>query len=312
MVTVPPYLKHGDTIGIICPAGYMPFEKAQTCIQLLQEWGYKVKIGKTLGNKFNYFSGTDKERLADLQEMLDDNEVKAILCARGGYGLSRIIDDINFEAFTQTPKWIIGFSDVTLLHAHIHKQFRIATLHAPMAAAFNEDGFKNEYVQSLKQSLEGINYKYACPTHKLNKMGETDGELIGGNLSIIAHLIGSKSSYTNTKGKILFLEDVGEYLYNIDRLFIQLKRNGLLDNLAGLIIGGFTDLKDTIIPFGEDVYSIINHHLTDYHYPVCFGFPVGHQTNNYALKVGAIHQLNVAPNQVELLYGWQFTTEMAF
>ena len=312
MATIPPYLKQGDTLGIVCPAGYMLYEKAETCIRTLQEWGYKVKVGKTLGNQHNYFSGTDEERLRDLQLMLDDTDVKAILFGRGGYGLSRIIDEIDFNSFTQNPKWIIGFSDITLLHAHISQQFKIATLHAPMAAAFNDGGFNNEYVQSLKKAFEGINYKYYSPTHSLNKIGQGYGELIGGNLSIIAHLIGSKSAYTNTKGKILFLEDVGEYLYNIDRLFIQLQRNGLLEELSGLIIGGFTDLKDTIIPFGEDVYSIIKHHLKNYHYPVCFGFPVGHQTNNYALKVGAVHQLNVAADKVELLYGWQFTAEMAF
>jgi muramoyltetrapeptide carboxypeptidase len=172
MATVPPYLKQGDTIGIVCPAGYMPFEKAETCIHTLQEWGYKVKIGKTLGNQSNYFSGTDKERLDDLQLMLDDPEIKAIFFGRGGYGLSRIIDEINFKAFTQNPKWIIGFSDITILHAHINQQFRIATLHAPMAAAFNDGGFDNEYVQSLRKTFEGINYKYACPPHKLNKIGQ--------------------------------------------------------------------------------------------------------------------------------------------
>ena len=311
-ITIPPYLKQGDTIGMVCPAGYMPFEKAQTCIRILREWGFKVKVGKTLGNQHNYFSGTDKERLDDLQGMLDDMEVKAILCGRGGYGLSRIIDQIDFNAFTQNPKWIIGFSDITILHAHINSQLRIATLHAPMAAAFNDNGFENEYVQSLRQVIEGINYKYACSPHPLNKLGQADGELIGGNLSILAHLIGSRSAYTHTEGKILFLEDVDEYLYNIDRLLIQLKRNGLLDNLSGLILGGFTDLKDTTIPFGEDVYAIIHHHLRNYGYPVCFDFPVGHQTNNYALKVGAVHQLNVLPDRVELLYGWQFTSEMTF
>ena len=312
MATIPPYLKQGDTIGIVCPAGYMPFEKAETCIRTLQEWGFKVKVGKTLGNQHNYFAGTDEERLRDLQMMLDDTDVKAILFGRGGYGLSRIIDDIDFNSFTQNPKWIIGFSDITILHAHINQQFKIATLHAPMAAAFNDGGFNNEYVQSLKKAFEGINYKYACNPHSLNKIGQGYGELIGGNLSIIAHLIGSKSAYTNTKGKILFLEDVGEYLYNIDRLFIQLKRNGILDNLSGLIIGGFTEMKDTIIPFGADVYTIIHHHLKNYHYPVSFGFPVGHQTNNYALKVGAVHQLSVSADQVELQYGWKFNTVIAF
>ena len=299
MSITPPYLQQGDTIGIVCPSGYMPYKNAETCISTLKQWGFKVKVGNTLGSQFNYFSGSDEERLADLQSMLDDKTVKAILCGRGGYGLSRIIDSINFESFIQNPKWIIGFSDITILHAHINKQLGIATIHAPMAAAFNDGGFENEFVQSLRQVLVGEEISYSCAPHPLNKMGKVKGELIGGNLTIIAHLIGSESGY-DTDGKILFLEDVGEYLYNIDRLFIQLKRSGLLDNLAALVIGGFTDMKDTIIPYGSDVYSIIHQHLLSYDYPVCFGFPVGHQTNNYALKVGGIYQLNITDVEVVL------------
>ncbi len=300
-ITIPPYLQKSDTIGIVCPSGYMPYEKAETCISVLKEWGFKVKIGKTLGNQYHYFSGTDKERLDDLQAMLNDTEVKAILCGRGGYGLSRIIDSIDFDGFIKHPKWIIGYSDITLLHANINRNLGIASLHSPMAAAFSEDGFKNEYVQSLYKAIIGEAYIYTCLPDAMNKIGTAEGELIGGNLSIIAHLIGSPSAYTNTEGKMLFLEDVGEYLYNIDRMFIQLKRSGLFDNLAGLIIGGFTDMKDTIIPFGEEVYSIISHHLSAYSYPVCFNFPVGHQTNNYPLKIGAWHQLKVASDHVELI-----------
>ena len=312
MITIPPYLKQGDTIGIVCPSGFMPFEKAETCISVLQEWGFRVKVGNTLGNQYHYFSGTDKDRLDDLQSMLDDVEVKAILCARGGFGLSRLIDSLNFKVFVENPKWIIGFSDITILHAHINQRLRIATLHAPMAAAFNDGGFNNEYVLSLWKAIEGISYNYGCAPHLFNKIGRAEGELIGGNLTIIAHLIGTKSAYKNTKGKILFLEDVGEYLYSIDRLFIQLKRNGLLENLSGLIIGGFTDLKDTTIPYGEEVYTIISQHLQNYTYPVCFNFPVGHQTETYALKVGVLHQLQVANDSVELMYGRQFSAEMFF
>ena len=299
MSRIPPYLQQGDSIGIVCPSGYMPYEKAETCIATLQQWGFKVKVGKTLGNQYNYFAGTDKERLYDLQSMLDDIAIKAILCGRGGYGLSRIIDLIDFNAFVKNPKWIIGFSDITLLHAHINQQFGIATLHSPMAAAFNDGEI--EFVQSLYKAIVGDGSSYSCSPYQLNRIGEAEGELIGGNLSMVAHLIGTKSGYKNTAGKILFLEDVGEYLYNIDRLFIQLKRNGLLDNLTGLIIGGFTDMKDTIIPFGSDVYSIINQHLVYYNYPVCFNFPVGHQTNNYALKVGGKYLLSVGEREVTLL-----------
>ena len=300
MIKTPSYLNVGDTIGIVCPAGYMNLEKVQTCINTLQDWGYKVKTGKTLNSDSqNYFSGTDEERLNDFQQMLDAAEVKAILCARGGYGIGRIIDQINFKRFKQNPKWIIGFSDVTILHSHIYSNYKIATLHGPMASAFNDDGYKNEFVLSLKNAMEGKKIKYECAVHELNKRGEAIGELVGGNLTLLAHLTGS-SSDIKTKGKILFLEDIGEYLYNIDRMLYQLKRSGKLNKLAGLIIGGFTDMKDTERPFGKTVYKTIDEAVKEYDYPVCFGFPVSHEKENYALKVGAGYKLKVGKNKVVL------------
>ena len=303
MITIPPYLKKGDTIGIVCPSGYMPAENAATCIKTLESWGYKVKTGNTLGSQFHYFSGTDKQRLQDLQKMMDDSSVKAILCSRGGYGLSRIVDQLDFQKFKKHPKWIIGFSDVTVLHAHIFQHYQIATLHAPMAGAFNDDGYKNEYIASLKDALSGVTTSYDCDVHQLNKTGHAEGDLIGGNLSIIAHLVGSHSSY-KTRHKILFLEDVGEYLYNIDRMMIQLERAELFKHLKGLIIGGFSEMKDTTVPFGMDVYNIINHHVKDYKIPVCFGFPVSHETENLALKIGVKHELKVAKDSVSLNEIW--------
>lgn len=299
MITIPPYLKKGDTIGIVCPSGFMPAENAATCINTLENWGYKVKVGSTLGNQFHYFSGNDKQRTQDLQKMLDDNSIKAILCARGGYGLSRIIDKLDFQKFKKHPKWIIGFSDITVLHAHIYQHFQIATLHAPMAAAFNGEGYKNEYVTSLKSALSGIESNYTCATHTYNKVGTAEGDLIGGNLAMIAHLIGSHSSY-KTRHKILFLEDVGEYLYNVDRMMIQLERAELFKHVKGLIIGGFSDMKDTTTPFGIDVYNIINHHVKDFKIPICFNFPVSHETENVALKVGVKHELKVEKDGVSL------------
>src|SRR5690349_5402821 len=178
---------------MLCPSGYMPFEKAQNCIDTLQQWGFKVKVGKTLGNQFNYFSGTDEERLNDLQLMMDDDEVKAILCARGGYGLSRIIDRIDFERLKKNPKWIVGYSDVTILHAHLYSKFKIASLHSPMASAFNYGGAENEFVQSLQKAIIGERCNYSCDAHILNRQGEAEGELVGGNLSILVHLIGTFS-----------------------------------------------------------------------------------------------------------------------
>ncbi len=297
---LPPYLQPGDTIAITCPAGYMPLEKAETCITVLQQWGYEVLVGKTLGSKSKtYFSGTDEERLNEFQAMLDAPEVKAILCGRGGYGVGRIIDQLDFTAFKKNPKWIIGFSDITVLHAHINRNFKIATLHSSMAAAFNGGGHKNKYVQSIKAALEGTKADYTCKAHKLNHTGTATAELVGGNLALIAHLIGTKSDY-NTKGKILFLEDVGEQYYNVDRMLHQLKRSGKLDALAGLIIGGFTDMQDTERPFGKKVYDLIHELICEYSYPICFGFPVSHAKENLALKVGATHQLQVNHALVQL------------
>lgn len=297
---IPPYLQQGDTIGIVCPAGFMPQEKYQTCIEVLHQWGFNVKEGRTLGSQFHYFSGTDEDRLNDLQQMLDDDSVKAILCARGGYGLSRMIDDLNFKKFAKHPKWIIGFSDITVLHAHIFEHYKIATLHAPMAGAFNDGESNNEFVQSLRNALSGRPSRYAAAPNALNSVGECEGRLVGGNLALIAHLVGSSSSY-NTKNKILFLEDVGEYLYNIDRMMIQLKRSGMLDKLAGLIFGGFTELKDTVIPFGSTIHEILQHHVKDYDYPVCYDFPVSHEKENYALKIGVKHRLSISADSVQLI-----------
>ena len=300
MVKIPPSLQPGNTIALVCPSGYMAIEKAQTCIDVLQQWGYKVKVGTTVGsNSATYFSGTDEERLINFQQILDDEEVHAVLCARGGYGLSRIIDHISFKKFKKQPKWVIGFSDITVLHAHIYSNYGIATLHAPMAGAFNDNGFKNEYVQSLKNVLAGKHSKYECAAHEFNRKGEAVGELVGGNLALLAHLIGTPSDL-KTKGRILFLEDVGEYLYNIDRMMRQLKRSGKLDKLAGLIIGGFTDTKDTERPFGQNAYEIIREIVKEYDYPVCFGFPVSHEKENYALKVGVGYKLKVGKSKVSL------------
>jgi muramoyltetrapeptide carboxypeptidase len=301
MIKTPPYLEKGDTIGIVCPAGYMSMEKAAECVRVLQdEWGYKVKIGKTLGGESTtYFSGTDEERLSDFQQMLDDEEVKAILCGRGGYGMGRIIDQVDFKKFKKQPKWIIGFSDITVLHSHLYSNYYISSLHAPMAAAFNDAGYVNRFVQSLRSAMEGTWARYTIDTHEFNRTGEAIGELVGGNLSLLTHLIGTDSDI-KTRARILFLEDVGEYTYNIDRMMYQLKRSGKLSKLAGLIIGGFTDMKDTERPFGKTVYEAIRDVVKEYDYPVCFGFPVSHDKENYALKIGVGYKLKVSKGKVLL------------
>ena len=292
MIT-PEYLKPGDTIAIVCPAGYLPATNVQTCVTVLNQWGYRVIQGTTVGGSSStYFSGTDQERLMDFQRMLDDTTVKAILCGRGGYGTGRIIEQINFSTFLTKPKWIIGYSDITVLHAHIHQQYQITTLHAPMATAFNGEGWKNDYVQSLREALEGVTSACSGPEHSFNRQGVAKGSLVGGNLALLAHLVGT-SSDLDTTGKILFIEDVGEQLYNIDRMLYQYKRSGKLASLAGLIVGGFTECKDTERPFGKTAHEIINEIVSEYNYTVCFDFPVSHTERNYALKVGAIYELRV-------------------
>lgn len=300
MIQIPASLKKGDTIGITCPAGYMAKEKAQTCIDTLQQWGFEVMVGKTLGsNSANYFSGTDEERLVELQAMLDSEHINAILCGRGGYGVSRIIDKIDFTKFKKNPKWVIGYSDITVLHSHIHSNLKIASLHSPMAAAFNDGVDGNEFIQSLHKAITGKKAKYRSGVYSFNKTGKATGELVGGNLALLVNMIGTASDI-KTKNKILFIEDIGEYIYSTDRMLLQLKRSGKLDKLAGLVVGGFTDTKDTERPFGKTVYQAIYDVIKDYDYPVCFNFPVGHAKENYALKVGVEYELGVTNKTVLL------------
>lgn len=299
-IIIPPYLHKGDTIGMVCPAGYLPAEKTKKAIETIENiWVFKVRVGKTVGHQHHYFSGTDAERLADLQDMMDDPQIKAILCGRGGYGTGRIIDQLDFTAFCKHPKWVIGFSDITVLHSHVLTQYGIASLHAPMANAFNDGGDAGPYVRSLQDALEGRSTRFSAIAHPFNKQGEATGILLGGNLSLIAHLVGTPSDI-DTRGAILFLEDVGEYIYNIDRMMYQLKRSGKLDHLAGLIFGGFTDCKDTTLPFGQTVEEVLRAHVKEYNYPVCFGFPVSHDTENYALKTGCDYKLIIGANEVTL------------
>lgn len=292
-MTTPPYLQKGDTIGLVCPAGYMPLEKVQTAIKTLQQWGFNVTVGKTVGGgSENYFSGPDEERLDDLQQMMDDENINAILCARGGYGTGRIIDKLDFKKLVKHPKWIIGFSDITVLQWHLYSNYKMASLHAPMAAAFNDCVDYNEYIQSLYDALTGNKGCYSCGSHPFNRTGNAEGRLIGGNLALLAHLVGTPSAI-KTKNKILFIEDIGEYTYNVDRMMYQLKRSGTLKKLAGLIVGKFSDMKDTERPFGQSAEEVIRDVVAEYDYPVCFNFPVSHEKENYALKIGVKYTLTI-------------------
>ena len=294
----PSHLKQGDLIGMVCPAGAIPLERVQTCVQTLEAWGYKVVLGKTVGSKHYTFSGTDAQRAEDLQAMLDNPDVKAILCARGGYGLSKIIDQINFSKFIDRPKWVIGFSDITVLHAAIH-QLGIASIHGPMAAAFNKGLEGAPYIQSEKDILEGRATHFKVGPHVSNQYGIETAPLVGGNLCLIAHLVGSKYSL-DTKGKILFLEDIGEFHYNLDRMVIQMKNAGLFNDLAGLVLGCFSEMRDEPTDIGAGALEIIQSHVQAFNYPVCYEFPVSHGLPNYPIKEGAVYQLNIQANGVSL------------
>ncbi len=295
---IPPYLVPGDTIGITCPAGFIYTEDAEPAITKLSEWGFKVKIGNTIGKKYLTMGGTDEERCSDFQQMLNDSSVKAILCARGGYGFARIIDDIDFTPLKSIPKWVIGFSDITVLHCHIQKNIGIASIHSKMCNSFPRDWNMADEIQkasidSIYDCLTGKKISYTAAFNPNNRLGTCTGELVGGNLKTILSLIGT-SSEPEINNKILFVEDTGEYLYSIDRMFLQLKRSGKLKQLRGLIIGGFKLKKDDEgEEFGKTIEEIVAGYVKGSSYPVCFDFPVGHQKNNFALKCGIEYQLSV-------------------
>ena len=296
---IPPFLNKGDTIGITSPAGYITIEQVQPSILQMQNWGFNIKVGETIGKRDFTYGGTDDERLADFQKMLDDPNIKAIMCARGGYGFVRIIDQLDFTHFMRNPKWIIGFSDITILHCHLAKNYGIASIHSKMCNSFPDDWSKAEPIQietilSIKSALTGQPLIYSAPANLNNRLGKVSGILIGGNLSIIETLSGTHSDL-DTKDKILFIEDTGEYLYSIDRMLWNLKRSGKLKKLKALIIGGFKIKPDDVgEEFGKTVYDIVLEKVAAYNYPIAFDFPVGHQRNNYALMCGVNHVLDVS------------------
>ncbi len=287
--TRPSFLKPGDTIGIVAPARKISMEELKPAIEIFEKWGMKVKLGKNIYAIDNQYAGSDEERCADFQKMLDDSELKAIIAARGGYGIVRIIDKLDFSGFIKHPKWIAGYSDVTVLHSHIHKHFGIETLHCTMPISFAKN---IESVTLLKQALFGEQFSYKIDAHPMNRNGEAEGELLGGNLSLLYALAATPSDL-NTDGKILFLEDLDEYLYHIDRMMMQLKRSGKLSKLKGLVLGGFTEMKDNTVPFGKTAEEIIIDAVKEYNYPVCFNFPAGHGEKNFPLYLGRKVQISV-------------------
>ncbi|MBL7924081.1 MAG: LD-carboxypeptidase [Bacteroidia bacterium] len=280
------------TIGILAPARKVSPAEMAPGIALLESWGLKVKLSKHLYGEHHQFSGTDAERAADFQEMMNDAEVDAIISARGGYGCMRIVDRLDFTVLKKHPKWIIGFSDMTVFHSHLYRQLNLATLHAPMVYSMGENRTSAGALEQLRRMLQGEEVLYSVENAVYNRKGKAEAVLVGGNLSLLYALSGSASD-PDTNGKILFIEDLDEYLYHIDRMMLQLKRSGKLSGLKGLIVGGMSDMKDNTVPFGKTAEAIIAEAVAEYDFPVCMNFPAGHIHDNNPLRLGAKVTLEV-------------------
>lgn len=280
MIT-PPYLKKGDTIAIVATARKNIDDNLKPAIEWLKNWGLEVKIGTTIGLDQNQLAGTDAQRAADFQAQMDNPNIKAIWCVRGGYGTVRMIDLLDFSKFKQNPKWIIGFSDVTVLHSHLNT-LGFKSIHGIMPVSTKAT---TDAKETLRQALFGENISYEVAPHPMNRFGKASGQLVGGNLSILYSLFGSQSAI-DCSDKILFIEDLDEYLYHIDRMLINLKRNGCLESLKGIVVGGMTKMKDNDIPWGKDALQIIDDVTKKYNIPVCYNFPAGHVQDNRALVFG--------------------------
>lgn len=291
---IPPFLKAGDTVALVCTARKFFPEDTKPAIDLLESWGLKVKLGNTIGLNNCQLGGTDNERAADFQAQLDDENVKAIWCARGGYGTVRIIDSINFTKFKKHPKWIMGFSDVTVLHSQLNIE-RVASLHSIMP--FTVPNAPEEVKDTLRKALFGETISYTIPSKSYDVKGTASGELVGGNISILYSLLGSKSAI-DTKDKILFIEDLDEYLYHIDRMMYNLKRNGYFEQVKGIIVGSMADMHDNEIPFGQNEVQIITEIAKDFSIPIAFQFPAGHQSDNRTLILG--EQVDFEVNEKKL------------
>lgn len=289
------YLKTGDTVLIIGTARARNKNALSPAIQTLKTWGFKVETGKNLFKIHHQFAGTDTERAHDLQWAINHTKAKAVIIAGGGYGTMRIIDKVDFKPLLQFPKWFVGYSDTTVLQARLLK-LKLNCIHGTMAFQFPKNSIAT---QSIKQLLMGEKFEYSIHPHRLNRVGEAHAMIVGGNLSLIYALSGSEDDL-NTKNKILFIEDLDEQLYHIDRMMLQLKRSGKLKHLKGLIVGGMSDMKDNAIPFGKTAEEIILDAVKDYNYPVCFNFPAGHIDQNMALYLNKKAELRITRNKISL------------
>lgn len=297
----PEFLQTNDRIGILAPAGFISEEEVQCSINIFNEWGLDVELGKNIFKRKNNLAGNDRQRKEDFQKFIDRKDIKAIICARGGYGSIRIINDINFDKFRNNSKWIVGYSDITVFHTYLQKKLNCESIHAMMPKNFRKYELKSKPLSSLKNALFGIDIDYGIRSHALNRNGSAEGVLVGGNLSVLYSLQGTNLEI-DTKGKILFIEDVNEHLYHIDRMITNLNLSGKLINLKGLIIGCMNKMKDSPVAFGESAHEIINRAVSEYNYPVIFDFPAGHTKTNMALILGKRVQISVDPQESKVLF----------
>lgn len=298
-MTIPPNLRTGDVVAIVAPAGLLDPKQISSAIKIIESWGLTIHSGKNLFSKHYNFSGTDTERTADLQEALDNPEIKAIFCARGGYGTLRILDKMDWSGFIKNPKWIIGYSDITALHSIVNNKLQIASIHGPMPVNFEKLSEEKYSLNYLKQILFGNPVKYSLPDKSNVPSFETKGILKGGNLSLLYSLRGTPYDF-DSENSILFLEDIGEYMYHLDRMIQNFKLGNKFSGLKGIILGGFTDIKENEIPFGQSIKEIVIQAINNYKIPVIDDFPAGHMEPNYPLILGKTIEIKSANNQIEI------------
>ncbi|WP_238320930.1 S66 peptidase family protein [Neotamlana nanhaiensis] len=299
----PPYLKPGDTVAIVAPSGILKNreKELQQAQDLMKSWGLHTVIGKHVFSKANHFAGTDDERCEDLQKAMDDPKISAIWCARGGYGTVRVLDKLNWTKFKANPKWLIGYSDITALHSQIHNE-GVETIHAMMCTSMRDDLTEiAETVSTFKDALFGNSLKYTLNGSAYNKVGSARGQLVGGNLTLIHTMLGSNTSI-DTSGKILFIEEIGEYKYHIDRMLQSMKRAGYFDNCTGVIVGDMSKMRKNTTPWGTSIEQLILDALSDYDFPIAFNMPAGHEKDNRALVLGRTVELTVNKAQATVKF----------
>jgi muramoyltetrapeptide carboxypeptidase len=300
MITPLP-LKQGDKIGLIAPSRKVTHDDLKRSVTLIEQWGYKVVFGENIYDEDHQFAGKDEARARDIVKMICDPEIKAVLCARGGYGTVRLLENIDMNIIRNNPKWLIGYSDITVLHSYFNKVIECETIHGVMPINLKVASVPGASWAKLRQFLQGDIIDYEIPSNNLNRIGSVKGMLVGGNLSVLYSLRGTFCDL-DTDGRILFIEDVDEYLYHVDRMMMNLKLSGKLQNLKGLVVGAMTEMKDNTVPFGKNAYEVIADAVNNYNYPVAFNIPAGHCEPNMPLVLGREVSFEVNPNIVRLKF----------